>query len=474
MHLWTSNQNARGLFPQDAKLYYLSPVHVPGIPLYLAAGPSLEVSSDNEATLGWLSEVLLAQEDSPYQDNILIEPWWSRLGGQSDHGMLLRVESGENGQSRDNTITEVLLYAAMETSVAALPAPPASSLPAPPDEHLLKSLPRSLPDVKVYALPLCSKIFDRAERAAGLLSPPPEECKTPREACFLPYGLSQPHDEKTASQKRQSLSSLFEDATQKRRKLKGRGGEIISKAMAGIDRPLSQHGLPQNVEREELETPPLPQKGHAGRRSLTRASTIMSVASSDYSRPASRSGPLANGKRSSLCRVESAISLRDSPTLSDTDGGFALQNKAALTKVVMAGMRLHGLQQRKKPGKRPTLDERPNSATSAGDSAPFSEAEDEYKLVYHQTFKAATFTFRRHFGAQIISQELMRDVVDKFLILFCSDPLTTTGLQDGGLAPFGTTNGESLGAFDKPTIVSSSPMPGRFWSPPTAKRGDRQ
>ena len=442
---------------------------MPGIPLYLAAGPSLEVSSDNEATLGWLRGVVLAQEDSPYQDDIPIEPWWSRLGGQSDHGILLRVESGENGQGRDDSITEVLLYAAMETNLTTLPTPPASSSPAPPDEHLLESLPGSLPNIKVYALPLCSKIFGRAERAAGLSSPPPEECTTPREACFLPHGLGQPHDEKTAHQKRQSLSLLFEDATQKRRKLKGRGGESISKAMAGIDRPLSQHGLPQNIEREELETPSLPQKGPAGRRSLTRASTIMSIASSDYSRPASRSGPLANGKRSSLHRVESAISQRDSPTLSDTEGGFALQNKAALTKVVMAGMRLHGLQQRKKLGKGPTLDEPPNTATSAGDPAPFSEAEDEYKLVYHQTFKAATFTFRRHFGAQIISQELMRDVVDKFLTIFCSDPLTTTGLQDGGLVPFGTTNGESLGAFDKPTVVSSSPIPGSFWSLPTAK-----
>jgi hypothetical protein len=263
---------------------------------------------------------------------------------------------------------------------------------------------------------------------------------------------------------------MFDDATQKRRKIKGRGGESISQAMAGIDRHNSQHGLPPNIELKDLEIAHLPQEGSTSRRGLARASTIMSIASSDYPQPAPRSGPLANGKRSSLHRVASAISPRGSPTVSEMDSIFAHQNKAALTKVIMAGMRLHGLQQRKKTGKGSALEERPRTATSMNHSSGLNEEEDEYKLVYYQTVKAATFAFRKHFSAQTISQERMRDVVDRILTIFCSDPLATTRLHDSGLVPFGVTGGDSLSAFDKPTYVSSSSKPGNFSSPPTAKK----
>ena len=458
------------MFPRDATLHYLSLVHVPAIPLYLAAGPSLEVSTDSEATSGWLNELILGQADSWDQNGIPNEPWWSNVGGQSDHGILLGVRYGEDGQAGDNCITEVLLYGSVKTNAAGFPTPPASSSPAPFDEYVPEPLPGGTHDIKIYALPLCSKVFGRAERAAGLLSPPAEECITPNQAYFLPHRLEQAHDGKTEHQKRPSLSSLFDDATQKRRRLKGRGGESISQAMAGIDRSMSQHGLPPNVEHEELDTPALPQKRSARRGGLTRASTIMSIASSDYPRPASRSGPSVNGKRSSLHRVESAISPRESPTRSDTDSSFAHQNKAALTKVVMAGMRLHGLQQRKKTDKGSTLEERFRNATFTNNSSGPSDEEDEYKLVYHQTFKAATFAFRKHFSAQTISQELMRDVVDRILTMFCSDPLATTGMHESGLVTIGITGGDCLSVFDKPTHVSSSSKPGNFSSPPTAKK----
>ncbi|KAL2039033.1 hypothetical protein N7G274_008082 [Stereocaulon virgatum] len=469
IHFWTSRPNVHDVFPRDARLHYLSLVHVPRIPIYLAAGPSLEVSTDNEAASKWLNESILVRAISRDQDGIPSEPWWCNIGAQSDHGILLRVKCEGDEQADDNATTEVLLYGAVETDVAAFPTPPASSSPAPPDEHLLEPPSGSPHNVKLYALPLCSKVFGRAERAAGLLSPSPEACRTPNEACFLPHGLDQAREAKTVHHKRQSLSSLFDDATQKRRKLKGRGGESISQAMAGIDRHNSRHGLPPNIESKDLEKAHLPQEGSTSRRGLTRASTIMSIASSDYPQPASRSCPLVNGKRSSLHRVESAISPRDSPTLSEMDNSFAHQNKAALTKVIMAGVRLHGLQQRKRTGKESALEERPRTAASINNSSGLNEAEDEYKMVYHQTFKAATFAFRKHFSAQAISQELMRDVVDRILTIFCSDPLATTGLHDSGLVAFGNTGGDSLHAFDKPTFVSSS-KPGNFSSPPTAKR----
>ena len=453
--------------PQDAKLHYLSRVHVPSIPLYLAAGPCLEVSSENEATSRWLSEGLLCQEHINGQEETVLGPWWYYQGAQSEYGMLLSVGYGGIGPHGENKITELLLYAAVRRNVAELPTPILSSSPAPPKECCQTSLDGDHLDVQVYALPLCSTILGYVDKAARLAGPNLEGLTTSKEATFLPetHDLSRPHQ--GAHQKRPSLSSLFEDAQQKRRKLKGRGGESISNVMAQIDRPTTRHGLPSSLDHEESRTPTMVQARKGVKQSLSRSSSTMSVANPEVSRPASRSGALANGKRSSLHRVESAISPHNSPILSDVDGDYAQRNKAALTKVVMAGMRLHGLQQKKRIGKSSATEDRPDTATSTSDITPF-EAEDEFKLVYHQTFKAATFAFRRHFNAQAISQDIMRDIVDRILSLFCSDPLVGSEMEEGGLTAFGMSSQMSAGGFDEPSAGQSS-MPGSVWSPHTVK-----
>ena len=382
--------------------------------------------------------------------------------------MLLSVGYGAIGPHGENNLTELLLYAAVKRNVAELPTPFLSSSPAPPGESSRTSPHGDYLEVKVYALPLCSTILDYVDKAARLAPLTQEGLTTSKEAIFLPETPDSSHLRQEAHQKRPSLSSLFEDAKQKRRKLKGRGGESISKAMAEIDRPTTRHGLPSSLDQEESGTPPILQARKVVTQSFSRSSSMMSVANAEFSRPVSRSGALANGKRSSLHRVESAISPRNSPILSDVDGDYAQENKAALTKVVMAGMRLHGLQQKKRVGKSSAVEDRPNTATSIGDAPPF-EAEDEFKLVYHQTFKAAMFAFRKHFNAQAINQGIMRDIVDRILSLFCSDPLVGSEIEEGGLTVFGMSSQKSAGAFDEPSAGQSS-KPGSVWSPHTVKK----
>ena len=423
----------------------------------------MEVSSENEATSRWLSEGLLCQEHSNGQEETVSGPWWSYQGAQSEYGMLLSVEYGATGPHGENNPTELLLYAAVKRNVAELPTPLLPSSPALPGESSGTLVHGDHLEVKVYALPLCSTILDYVDKAAGLAALTQEGLTTSKEAIFLPETPDLSHLHQEAHQKRPSLSSLFEDAKQKRRKLKGRGGESISKAMAEIDRPTTRHGLPSSLEQEESGTRPMLQARKVVKQSLSRTSTITSVATAGLSRPASRSGALANGKRSSLHRVESAISPCNSPILSDVDGDYAQRNKAALTKVVMAGMRLHGMQQKKKSA----MEDRPNTATSIGDTTT-SDAEDEFKLVYHQTFKAAMFAFRRHFNAQAISQDIMRDIVDRILGLFCSDPSVGLEMEEGGLTAFGMSSQNTAGAFDEPSAGQSS-MPGSVWSPQTVK-----
>ena len=426
----------------------------------------MEVSSDNDATSRWLSEGLVCQEHINGHEESVSGPWWSYQGAQSDYGMLLSVGHGKSGPRGGNNLTELLLYAAVKEKVAELPTTLLSSSPAPPEDLYRPSIHEDHLDIKVYALPLCSRFLDYVDKAAGLALPTQEDLTTSREAIFLPQSPDLSHFRQEAHQKRPSLSALFEDATQKRRKLKARGGERISKAMAEVDRPATSHGLSSGLDQEEAETPPMLQARKAATRNLSSSSSMMS-ATPELPRPVSRSGALANGKRSSLHRVESATSPRNSPLLSDVDGGDALKNKDALTKVVMAGMRLYGLQQKKKSGKSSAMENRPNTAISIGDAMP-PETEDEFKLVYHQTFKAAMFACRRHFDVQAISQDVMRDIVDRILSLFCSDPLV--GLEtEGGLTTFGMSSQKSAGAFDESRAGQSS-MPGSVWSPHIVKK----
>lgn len=426
----------------------------------------MEVSSENEATTRWLSEGLLCEENIDGHDTVS-HPWWTYETGQSEFGILLSVGYEETEPRRRNNLTELLLYAAAKRDVVEPPTPLSSLSPAPPKEPCRTLLHGDHLDVKVYALPLCSTIFDYVDKTR-LAGPAQEDLKTPREAVFLPDDSDSSHLRQEAQQKRPSISSLFEDAKQKRRKLKGRGGESISKAMAEIDRPLTNDGLPSDLDQGQSENTPMLQTRKAVKQSLSRSSSMTSVPNPELPRPASRSGALTNGKRSSLHRVESAISPRNSPILCDEVGDYTQRNKAALTKVVMAGMRLHGFQQKKRLGKSSAMEDRPNTATSIGDATPF-DTEDEFKLVYHQTFKAAMFAFRRHFNLEAISQGIMRDIVDRILGLFCSDPLVGSEMEEGGLTAFGLSSQKSAGAFDEPSIGQSS-VPSSVWSPHTVKK----
>ena len=360
--------------------------------------------------------------------------------------------------------TEVLVYAAVTQNNTTPPTPPRSSSPAPPDEDTGNTLSKAEALVKVYALPLCSNIIGRAEAFMESWPPIPTDSPSAEQAWFLPHIHDPALVTQPPPQKRPSISMLFDDATKKRRKSRGRGGESISQAMAGIDRPASQHGIPENYDIPQL------QQTDRRRKSLSRAPSMTPVTSSASSRPTSRSGALANGKRSSLHRVESAITPHDSPALSVADGSCAQENKAALTKVIMAGMRLHGLQQKKKPLNK--LQGPSQVLLNPETHIVVNESEDEYKLVYHQTFRSATFIFRKHLNAHPVSQETMRDVVDRLLTIFCTDPMTVDVAPDGSEFQGLETNAglPSSSPFDKPSSQARSSNFANGWNTPTVKK----
>ena len=366
------------------------------------------------------------------------QPWWASPVGQSDRGILLKVEDKGAEDLKHPLATEILLYAAVKTNKPVLPTPPTSSSPGPEDNNSFYRTPNSTTQsLKLYALPLSSDILERAQKFTGLASPLPDGNS---HAYFLPDSTF----EEEPKSRRRKMSSLFDDATKQRRKAKGKGGESVAQAMANIDRPASQHGIlqpSQNVV--DTHNQKIPKDG-VQRTALSRSTSVGSYQTLDHSRPVSRSGALPGVKRSSLHRVESAYSPRETSIASDMDNITTEQNKLALSKVIMAGMRLHGLQQRKKPSKDVSKGGPSRRASTVGVIAIDEDGEDEYKLVYHQTFKAATFAFRDHLSIRIISQDAMRDIVDRLLDVFCTNPISqhhdlllgSSDLQDHMSNPF--------------------------------------
>lgn len=91
----------------------------------------------------------------------------------------------------------------------------------------------------------------------------------------------------------------------------------------------------------------------------------------------------------------------------------------------MAGMRIYGLQQPRKKSIS-ALDMAETQASSTPAVGSDREQQDEYKAIYHQTFKAAAFVYRNQWNSMVLGQEALRDTSDTFLRSFCRDPVSTS------------------------------------------------
>ncbi|KAL8856766.1 MAG: hypothetical protein Q9178_006603 [Gyalolechia marmorata] len=435
------------LLGQHTSLSFLAIVDTVNVPLYLAAGPSLDVWTDDESTEQWLHECLFGGLKDDQADQSI----------QWRDGVLLGVHRcSDIEEGPTPAITEVLLYAAAASStpqdVHAPPTPPASSSPGPDGQELGTSL-----DIRIYALPLSPRIYETLEQAPSVLQFDPDP--PDQDFYYLPSPTKAiPHheDEDSISEgclnaKRPKIESLFEDARQKRRLHKKCGGEGMAKAMAAMDYRMSlpavssssSSGLPPHI----LD-PNQPQKNTVptARSRLSRASTtgcinLPPLTDPSNPRPQTSYCPtLSKGPRSSLHRAGSilppSLDTRSSEIPEDSNNAIEQQNKTTLSRIIMAGMRMYGFQQQPRKKSISALD---MESQAAAVGAPAEQ--DEYKAIYHQTFKAAVFTFRNCWTMRSVSQEVMRDTVDVFLARFCGDSFTKEGFGSGVLD---TDNGDGF------------------------------
>ena len=424
LQLCAADSIASPRVPRAATVNYVGTIDPCLVPLHVIAGPALQVYTGNEDTETWILSRLLS--DLPSNGDTAFSSTW-----QSGAAALLKVNEQRNGQADGQAdgpeITELLLFASRSGSSAskdaAMLTPPRSSSPDITEEPVPFEGGSFAARIKIFALPLSSGIGYHAASLPDPPTPPPEAPLEEEVGMFLPLDAAILNDPR----KRKRLDSLFEDATKKIKRAKRRGGETVAKIMAKLERPAtSSSEMSQIAEKShpEMLVRKRP-KGPAGAH-LARSQSIGSLRDLANSRPVSRGDPPANGHRSSLSRVATTGQL-GSPALEGPGSTVEQQNRNALSRIVMAGMRIYGLSQKKKEGRSGAFSEvqPPNAESQA---SPVEE-EDEYKAVYHQTYKAAVFAIRRQIGSKALSQEVLRDVVDRILAIFCVDPFEDTGLD---------------------------------------------
>lgn len=376
--------------------------------------------------------------------------WWSARHTQSRVGILVRVQRGEAGGLRgkeeedDNgwrggaRVTELLIYGSVVDGGeggGGVTTPRTDSMPG-----------RAVREVRVRALPLSSDLLwrgdGRGDSRCGVapLSPASNGSGSGSPAAyFLPPPFSGPQVASTSARKRQRVVNLLDDAALRHKKARRKGGVAVAEAMGGIDgrlslekeRSLSHGSVPRTVAKIEKEDDRLPfiEDSQYRRPSLenrhSRSPSASSLQTTRPGRPPSRRGPLAECKRSSLSRVDSIVTASDGSPVPEQEKPIEQRNKDALSRTIMAGMRLYGLQQKKKLSKSRAASEVSSQAATPDIVAKGSAEEvDGYKLVYHQTLKGAAFALRRDLATIIVPPAVMREVADKLLAIFCSDPLS--------------------------------------------------
>lgn len=312
--------------------------------------------------------------------------WWTLARAQSPIGILVEVQ-GQTDALIKPRITQVLFYG----TIAAAPTVQGLSTP-PSSQDAPNARPGSLPELRVHALPLSSDLLYQST-ASAVVPPSPTTETTKFEAQYLPPLHEPSATPKSPKRKR----DLFEEATLARRKAKGRGGEGVAAAAAAAHHGESQHPYASRKSiSADAKAPSLPDSrpssAHSAlprpaSRPLSRSPSITSD-----TRPLSRKDPAEpNGRRSLLSRVDTISSPQPEEPTTES------RNKEALSKVVLAAMRMHGLQQRRKGKQRGVsgLEDGQAAADQVAVAEDDVAKDEEYKQIYHQTYRGAALALVR-------------------------------------------------------------------------------
>lgn len=438
----------------QATLRYLSLVDISRIPLHIITGSTLDVWTTEPETENWFSRILLDVEGLNLPDGA--GAWWRTAQLESPLGILTAVDSLQDVSDGQSRISEILFFVSRGREYETrAPTPPHSS----PHGGLFSSRHHATADaincLRISAIALSSDLlYARSKHATPPASPSSVKVQSQR-AVFLPTRLL--HHERSGpslAQKRKKLSDTFDEAAEHRKRTKRQGGSSVAAAAA------SARSLP--TPKLSTTSPSSLSPGRAA------GALATSVTTSVQPQPLSRSPSIASARPASKSGIlplteptnRSSLSLAQNTTSANANAvaiaGATLdastietRNRDTLSRLIMAGMRLHGLSQ-SKPQSKPQLKSQTKSkATQQSQPQQFqippsdSDADrrdaatraqdEEYKLIYHQVLKGAVFTFRHHISSTALQlhTDVLREVVEGLLGLYCSDPLASGSVLGG-------------------------------------------
>ena len=374
-----------GVLSSWHSLRFLAFVDPTRVPLYLIQGPSLDVGTKSGHTKAWLKRNLVDEEPlkssaGNAESDLQNEPWHASGEAQSRIAILLQPINTNEPNQTTSRVSELLVYARRVATSGnpRLLTPPHSSEP----EEADALLPCESGGIVFSGLLLCSHAL-----SIPVTNPSPEH----NGAQFVSLENLRLQEEQQSSKKR--LNDLFDEASTRRKQARRHNGRVLSsESLAADNSPVTPQ--PSNFDGVRMKIQA--ESAAQSMRSLTAGhdrDVVVGGATSKErrvsslepgSRPSSRMDS-AETQRLPLSRVGTSQSLQDDST--------EAKNKQLVARVVMAGMRLYGLQQR-----RPQATTRkPSMASDNHDEYAAdirNDAEDvEYKQVYHQAYKGTLFAF---------------------------------------------------------------------------------
>ncbi|PGH02678.1 hypothetical protein AJ79_07557 [Helicocarpus griseus UAMH5409] len=458
--------------PKDAKLSLRSFVNPALVPYYARTGPALECHiSESELAEWWKARLLCSicwDDDADELDE-------SQPVQQCPTGLLLAVETRAAPNGCRNNVTDILIYGVL--SLHSLkpnrpPTPPPSSSPSfrdldPGNGNIISAPEREL---RIYAVTLCSALIEKAESLPSRpLSPEPASLNdTDHEpfAEFLP-------ELRSPSPKRKRMANLFEAATEYHKKVRRKGGEAVAQLMSGSSSSSQFSSNPSftRIKKEpDLNTIDAPGNTHRPRTlsisRITRVPKQPSPAPAAHTRAVNAGPrPLSVSSRRSTPAPPLKEQQQQEPQLSSSQKSMSsaspseiiATNKALLTRTILTCMRLYGYHRNSRTGatsqlkRTPTVPDpdidspviptvtmesqsrphsRPSTATtvSAVAAVPETDEDEDFKAMYHATYRAASFALRRYLkdapGAggdfvPVLERGKATDLVDNVLKLFC-------------------------------------------------------
>ncbi|RHZ51875.1 uncharacterized protein CDV56_103872 [Aspergillus thermomutatus] len=430
----TSNWQSDTL--KDSILAFRSFVNPALIPVYARTGPSLEVHTADIETSQWLKSKLLGNIWLEEEELEKFETF------QCPVGILLSINRPSGTKASGLLATDLLVYGVLSSAASfeRPPTPPISSSPGSSEyaSHVHKQ------ELRIYATPLSSSLITKTQ---ALCSPPrnPDGLASDgRFSEFLP-------DIRSPSPKRKRVATLFETAAQHHKKVRQKGGEAVSQLMASSLSHSSQHRQTLRIKRESEEPSlPLLERIVSQRsRSLSIGANLHPLKPSDLrneqSRPSSRRSHFTSRKNTPNPFLESTSRRQQSPALPSSDDKLepsstpkdaetiVSENKNTITRTILTCMRLYGFNR----SSRSTSTAKNGNGTNSDINLPTeigatsSTDEDEFKTMYHATYRASTFALRKYLkecsgtGAKdlppLLEKEKAMTYIDEFLRLFCEE-----------------------------------------------------